>query len=83
MDVVLEATAFSLMSARADEPLVATTVSVLFFFSAAELAWDWVSMATAHSSAPHGEDTWVEKRGRRREGGGGAGGEEERGGEDR
>lgn len=52
LEVVLEATAFSL---RADEPLVATMVSTLFFFSAAELAWDWVSMAMAHSSAPHGE----------------------------
>lgn len=55
LEVVLEATAFSLMSLRADEPLVATMVSTLFFFSAAELAWDWVSMAMAHSSAPHGE----------------------------
>lgn len=54
-EVVLEATAFSLMSLRADEPLVATMVSTLFFFSAAELAWDWVSMAIAHSSTPHGE----------------------------
>lgn len=55
LDVVLEATAFSLMSLRADEPLVATMVSTLFFFSAAELAWDWVSMVNAHSSAPHGD----------------------------
>lgn len=54
-EVVLEATAFSLMSWRADEPLVATMVSTFFFFSAAELAWDWVSMATVHSSAPHGD----------------------------
>ena len=53
-EVVLEATAFSLMSLRADEPLVVTMVSTFFFFSAAELAWDWVSMAMVHSSAPHG-----------------------------
>lgn len=45
------------MSLRADEPLVATMVSTLFFFSAAELAWDWVSMAIAHSSTPHGDGT--------------------------
>eukprot|EP00064_Thunnus_orientalis_P007151 superscaffoldBa00000780_g7170 len=68
-EVVLEATAFSLMSLRADEPLVATMVSTLFFFSAAELAWDWVSMAIAHSSTPHGDGIT------------GGGGEE--GGEDR
>lgn len=55
LEVVLEATAFSLMSLRADEPLVATMVSTFFFFSAAELAWDWVSMAIVHSSAPHGD----------------------------
>lgn len=54
-EVVLEATAFSLMSLRADEPLAATMVSTLFFFSAAELAWDWVSMAIAHSLRPHGD----------------------------
>lgn len=53
LEVVLEATAFSLMSLRTDALLVATMVSTLFFFSAAELAWDWVSMATVHSSAPH------------------------------
>lgn len=57
LEVVLEATAFSLMSLRVDEPLVATMVSTLFFFSAAELAWDWVSMATAHYSAPHQDGT--------------------------
>lgn len=57
LEVVLEATAFSLMSLRVDEPLVATMVSTLFFFSAAELAWDWVSMATVHSSAPHQDGT--------------------------
>lgn len=53
MEVVLEATAFSLMSVRVDALLVATMVSTLFFFSAAELVWDWVSMTTAHSSVPH------------------------------
>lgn len=61
-EVVLEATAFSLMSLRADEPLVATMVSTLFFFSAAELAWDWVSMAIAHSSTPHGDGITVKKK---------------------
>lgn len=45
------------MSLRADEPLFATMVSTLFFFSAAELAWEWVSMAIAHSSTPHGDGT--------------------------
>lgn len=62
-EVVLEATAFSLMSLRTDEPLVATMVSTLFFFSAAELAWDWVSMAIAHSSTPHGEVITVGEEG--------------------
>lgn len=58
-EVVLDATAFSLMSLRSDEPLVATMVSTLFFFSAAELAWDWVSMAFVHSSTPHGDGVAV------------------------
>lgn len=49
------------MSVRADEPFVATMVSTLFFFSAAELAWDWVSMVTVHSSRPHGDWATVEK----------------------
>lgn len=56
-EVVLEATAFSLMSLRTEEPLVATMVSTLFFFSAAELAWDWFSMAIAHSLTPHEDET--------------------------
>ncbi len=51
--VVLEATAFSLISARVGTLLVATMVSTLFFFSAAELVWDWVAMTTVHSSVPH------------------------------
>ncbi|AWP17049.1 Hypothetical protein SMAX5B_017131 [Scophthalmus maximus] len=32
-------------------------VSTLFFFSAAELAWDWFSMAIAHSLTPHEDET--------------------------
>lgn len=53
-DVVLEATAFSLISVRVREDLlVATMVSARFFFSVVELAWDCVSMVTAHSLVPH------------------------------
>lgn len=51
------------MSVRADEPFVATMVSTLFFFSAAELACDWVSMAIAHSSGPHGDGETREEEG--------------------
>lgn len=54
LDVVLEATAFSLISVRVKEDLlVAMMDSTLFFFSAVELAWDCVSMVTAHSLEPH------------------------------
>lgn len=61
LDVVLEATAFSLISVRVKEDLlVATIVSTLFFFSAVELPWDCVSMVTTHSLMHHlGFDTCV------------------------